>query len=88
MSKTYDPNVLPSFNFYGSWMGYFRQLNSTDAATLLEWCCWYCFEQAEPSEKNLNSAGWRLEAAWQSIKPQLDKQFEKWIDLCDKQKDQ
>lgn len=82
MNKTYNPHIMPSFNFYGSWMGYFRQLSAYDAQILLEWCFWYCFEQKEPNDENLNSASWRVCAAWDCIKPQLDQQFEKWKSFC------
>ena len=36
-------------------MGNLRQLSAYDAQILLEWCCWYCFEQLEPNDENFST---------------------------------
>lgn len=85
MKKKYDPDTMPSFNFYSTWTGIFRQLNAHDTLILLEWCFGYCFEQTAPSEDELEKAGYRLLTAWGSIWPQLNKQLDKWSEYCEKQ---
>ena len=73
----YDPKIMPSFNFYRSWVGMFRALDLDDRAILLNWCCWYCFEQSEPNltEKWISD---ELANAWESLRPELEKQLSKW----------
>ena len=84
MVKKHDPNTMPSFNFYNTWAGIFRQLNARDTQTLLEWCFGYCFEQTVPSDEEINNASYRVLTAWESIGPQLTKQFDNWIEYCNK----
>lgn len=82
--KHYNPEVMPSFNFYKAWIPIFRALSPTESAVLLNWICWYCFEESEPDDDNLKTMGWRLATTWEEIKPQLESQLEKWRDYCTK----
>ena len=82
MVNKYNPEEMISFNFYRTWSPIFRCLPLDDRGILLNWICWYCFEGCEPTEENFHSDA--LENAWLEIKPQLDSQFEKWRDFCNR----
>lgn len=83
-NKNYNPDVMPSFNFYKSWVGIFRSLSNSDRAILLNWMFWYCFEESEPDEEDLNDETlWRVAKVWETIKSELERQMEKWRKFCD-----
>lgn len=74
----YDPDILPNFIFRMKWVPAFRMLTLSQRGLLLNYMFWYCFEEAEPNEEDLEIIGWRGRNLWAVIKADLDEQFETW----------
>ena len=62
----------------------FRNLTLEERGLLLNFMFWYCFEESEPSEEDLENAGWKVKNTWEELKPEMDEQFEKWDETCEK----
>lgn len=78
-----DPDILSSVNFYSSWMAIFKTLSDYESRLLLKCISWYSFEKLEPTEVFFDGI-WRVKEAWNSIKPELDRQFVKYREWLSK----